>query len=105
MLQVSETVELLAVFTNEEIKTGLMEYQISGPRNATGYLRKPAPGDLYNFLMVIRGKAMIAENPRAEMPNAVKDTTPVNLKPIDPERKAQADQILKDAGFAMRSGK
>lgn len=88
MLQISEVVDLLAVFSNDEIKDGLQQYQIAGPRTQAGYLRKPAPGDLYQFLMNIRGKALFKAKP----------PEPERIEPTA-EQKARADKIIRDAGY------
>ena len=96
IMQVNEIVALLNPFTNEEIETGLQQYQISGPRTQAGYLRKPAPGDLYQFIMNIRDLANFKKLKPKEMPNAVTDTTPISMKPINQERKESSDRIFKE---------
>lgn len=101
MLQISEVVELLSVFTNDEIKDGLLQYHISGPRTAAGYLRKPAGGDLYQFIMSLRSKYILSKQAPREMPDAVTDTTPLGMKSINPERKESSERIMREVKEGM----
>ncbi len=99
MLQASEVVELLAVFTNDEIQNGLLQYHISGPRTAAGYLRKPAGGDLYQFLMNLRGKA----EAEAWLATRIKSTPKSNTrKHPTPEAKQRMAELVKQAGYRKK---
>ncbi|PCJ24127.1 MAG: hypothetical protein COA96_10300 [SAR86 cluster bacterium] len=87
-----EIVDLLSVFSNDEIKNGLQQYQIAGPRNQNGYLRKPAAGDLYQFLMNERGKARMESKPPEEEPAPIKRVT-----------QDQRERIAKELDFPLRN--
>ena len=92
IMQVNEIVDMLSIFKNIEIQNGLQQYQISGPRTQAGYLRKPAPGDLYNFLMCIRGKAQMQNKPPDEEP-----------PPITRVTQNQREAIAKELDFDLRN--
>ena len=92
MLQISEVVDLLAVFTNEEIQHGLQQYHIAGPRTQAGYLRKPAAGDLYQFLMNIRGSK----------PQPDKSEPEPEIDAPTSEQKRRANELISNLGFSKR---
>lgn len=101
MMHCVEVEDLLSVFSNKELEAGFKLYHTSGPRTPSGYLRKPAGGDLHKFLMDIRGRAhKRAEKPiRAEPP--ADDLSPEEWA----EKRQRANDILSNAGFNLRAGK
>jgi len=98
--------DVLENCSHSEIRKAWATYQRTGPRTQAGKLYKPDAGALYQIILRARPKPkavpdarpMTAEERKAEEERRRRD------REINPERKAEADAILRDVAIGKRRG-
>lgn len=101
-LELEGWMDVLESCSHSEIRNAWASYQRSGPRTQTGKLYKPDAGALYKIIWHSRprpqagpdARSMTAEERKAHEERRSK------AREINPERKAEADRIMAEAGFA-----
>jgi len=96
--------DVLENCSHSEIRNAWASYQRTGPRTQTGKLYKPDAGALYQIILRSRprprpgpeARPMTAEERKAAEERRVK------AREINPERKAQAEKIIREVGIGTK---
>lgn len=93
--------DVLEGLPQEVIQRACIQYQREEPR------RKPTPGAVYQIAMAFMPKPtpVPAHRPMTQDERHAAEEDRAKGRAINPERKAQADEILRSAGFKAKMGK